>query len=501
MAVRSGRLKEEQLRLALEEQKAGVQRGRKRPRRLGAILAERRFLTDGEVRSLLEEQEARLLAEEARHRADGLLGRILVDAGFAKAAHVEEGLAAQAAAIGRGDPEPPLLGAYLVRKGYASAADVDQALEIQRSSALVCTSCRAPAPLDAEKCASCGGALESPAPKEAGPPPTPAPAPPAEVLPRLGRYEILRQIGRGGMGEVFEARDASLERLVAVKILRLRAAWKGSGEDDVRRFRREAELAARLPKHPNIVQVYETGSEGNVHFIAMELVQGTTLNEWRKTGPSLRRQVQVLRDVALAVQHAHDHEVLHRDLKPKNILVNPDGVPFVVDFGIARPMRDDPSVSGVVAGTASYMSPEQAKPGTTLDGRADVYSLGTILYEMLAGRSPFEGQSKEEIVRALRSGSVPPPGGFSRSRPFSSVDAAIEKICLQAMAHDRDKRTPSAKALANALDVWLKSRERAPGDKTRAIPRLKGCRTLFLAAAGAALAAALLIGLTLGRGG
>jgi serine/threonine-protein kinase len=357
---------------------------------------------------------------------------------------------------------------------------VDQALEIQRTSALACTSCKAPAPLDAEKCAACGGALEAPAPREPGPPPA---APPPEEAPRrIGRYEIQRCIGRGGMGEVFEARDPSLERLVAVKVLRFRGSWKDVGEDDVRRFRREAELAARLPKHPNIVQVYETGSDGDVHYIAMELVEGKTLGEWRKSGPSIRRQVQVLRDVAQAVQHAHDHDVLHRDLKPKNILVDGEGKPFVVDFGIARPLRDDPSVSGVVVGTASYMSPEQAKHGVSLDGRADVYSLGTILYEMLAGRSPFEGQSKEEIVRRLRAGSVPPPGGFSRSRPFTSVDAAIERICLQAMAPEREKRTPSAKALAAQLEGWLRSRERAEGEPAA---RRKGCLGALLAAAGA----------------
>ncbi|HYE98011.1 MAG TPA: serine/threonine-protein kinase, partial [Planctomycetota bacterium] len=190
----------------------------------------------------------------------------------------------------------------------------------------------------------------------------------------------------------------------------------------------------------------------------------------------VREQVRVLRDVAVAVQHAHDHDVLHRDLKPGNILVDPEGRPYVVDFGLAR-LEGDLALSGVgiVCGTASYMSPEQAEGRADVDHRCDVYALGVMLYEVLSGRTPFTGKDRGEILGKLRSDAVAPPGGFARSRAFSSVDAAVEKICLKALAKDRDKRTGTARALAAELTVWLdQSRERkapAAPKPARRLPR------------------------------
>ena len=504
LAVAKGRITRAQLDEALAEQARGVQRGRKKPRPLGVILAEKRFLTDAQVRELLEEQEARLLAEERRQREDRLLGRILVDGALVDAARVEECLQAQSRAIEEGEDPPPPLGELLIRKGYASDTDIEQALDLQTKVRLTCASCGKDCAIEdlnvesMDRCPSCGGPLEAqasePEPEPEPPPPPPAPPPPepapAPDLGTISHYQVLRKIGEGGVGAVYEALDTQLNRKVALKILRsdLREG-AGAGEKEVRRFVREAQLAANLPKHPHIVAVYEIGDQDGCHFIAMELIQGRTFDQWKRaSAPPLRTQIRVLRDVALAVHHAHDHGTLHRDLKPGNILIDGHEKPYVVDFGIARPVKlkpGDPGLSGVIAGTASYISLEQAEGVPDLDARTDVYSMGAILYEILSGRTPHTGGSREEVLEKLRA-DPPPPGGFARSRPFSTVDTAVERICLKAIARDRAQRTPSARAFADELTQWLESREKARAAGSRR-PR----KVLLIA--GGALAVTILI--------
>jgi serine/threonine-protein kinase len=235
------------------------------------------------------------------------------------------------------------------------------------------------------------------------------------------------------------------------------------------------------------VEIYETGEDSGRHFIAMEYVEGRTFAEWRKSGPPLRRQVRVLAAVARAVQHAHDHGVLHRDLKPKNLLVDVEERPFVLDFGLARPIERDADTSGVICGTAAYMSPEQAMGAENLDGRADVYSIGVLLYEVLSGKTPFEGADRREVLRRVREGAVAPPGGLARAKGFPNVDAAIQSICRKAMAAKREDRFPDAAALAVALEGWLQPKEgRAETGSRAASPGRK--RALLL---GGGLAAAI----------
>ncbi len=321
-------------------------------------------------------------------------------------------------------------------------------------------------------------------------------------LATLGRYRLQARLGRGAMGEVYEALDVPLDRKVALKLLR--SEFLGpAGQKEVERFAREAQMAARLPKHSGVAEIYEIGLHDGHHYIAMELVRGQTLSEWRKApGRSLRDLVRVLRDVAVAVQHAHDHGVLHRDLKPGNILVDGQGRATVVDFGLARPSDpagDPAGRSGVICGTASYMSPEQAEGAKDIDVRCDVYSLGVMLYEVLAGRPPFQGGTREELLEKLRTQAVAPPGGFARSRPYSTVDAGIEKICMKALSRDRAGRTSTARAFAAELTLWLEMRERKAPAAALA-PRTSRPRWLLPAAAGAGLLAVLLAALLLSRG-
>src|SRR5688572_5793474 len=208
-----------------------------------------------------------------------------------------------------------------------------------------------------------------------------------QILPqRLGEYEILSELARGGMGVVFKARHTKLERLVALKMI---LAGQLASQADVQRFYVEAEAAARLD-HAGIVPIYEIGAHEGQQFFCMKLVEGGDLHgriaELRK---SPREACALLAKVARAVQHAHERGILHRDLKPSNILLNEHGEPLVTDFGLAKHIEGDSALTqtGAILGTPAYMPPEQTagKPVTTA---ADIYSLGTILYELLTGRPP-----------------------------------------------------------------------------------------------------------------
>ncbi|HLY76052.1 MAG TPA: serine/threonine-protein kinase, partial [Planctomycetota bacterium] len=507
MAVRKGHLTAAQLQEALEEQARGVRRGRKRPRRLGVILAEKKFMTDTVILALLEEQEARLLSEQRRRREDVLLGRILVDALLIEVSQVEECLALQAQALEAG-AEVPLLGDLLVEKSYASRALIDQALELQAKVHLCCTACDqeqriSELPADSlDQCPACGGPLEALLEPDIEPQaadPSSPPSDPLEEVSSIGRYRVIRPLGQGAMGTVYEALDPELGRKVALKILRHDLEpGAGSTASEVNRFLREAKLVANLPRHAHIVAVYETGEQAGRHYIAMERIEGATFSEWRrKGGIPLRKQVRILRDIALAIQHAHDHGVLHRDLKPGNILVDAGERPYVVDFGLARTVapgsEDRP---GLVCGTPDYMSPEQAQGSRDLDGRCDVYALGAMLYEVLSGKPPWKGAHPDEILLKLRSGeSPPPPGRAARFRSFSSVDAGIEQICQRAIAAKVSDRTATARTLATELTLWMEAKDKASRDALRGAGKWTRRRILILTAGAGLLAIALAVGL------
>lgn len=299
------------------------------------------------------------------------------------------------------------------------------------------------------------------------------PAPGSLLVPgaHLGRYRLMRELGRGGMALVWLAQDTELRRAVALKILRPGLALEAAHVD---RFRREALAIARL-KHPSIVQIHDVGSERGFHYLAMEYVEGPSLARVleslgpvagrhysseelaRAAGiPALARAERNLEQalarlfatVAEALAQAHAHGIVHRDVKPSNLLLRADGTPVVVDFGLARADGDPAlSLTGDTLGTPHYMSPEQAWiAGAKLDHRTDVYSLGVCLYEALAGVRPFEGASVLEVFEKIRT-SLPPSLGALERRASRDASAVVRR----AMARTPEERYTDARALAEDL--------------------------------------------------
>lgn len=270
------------------------------------------------------------------------------------------------------------------------------------------------------------------------------------VLFRLGDYELLEEVARGGMGVVFRARQVSLGREVAVKVLR--DAWLATPVQ-VKRFRAEAASAAKL-KHPNIVAVHEVGEEGGQHYFAMDFLKGANLAEATREGPlPPRHAAELVRKVAEAVQHAHQEGVLHRDLKPSNVLLDGQGEPHVTDFGLARPMDEESSLTltGQVLGTPGYMAPEQTKGGGAVGPAADVYGLGALLFHLLTGRAPFVGASAAEtLAQVLQAEPLSP----RLLNPAAPVDLAA--VCAKCLEKEPARRYPSAQALADELGRFLR---------------------------------------------
>lgn len=283
---------------------------------------------------------------------------------------------------------------------------------------------------------------------------------------RLGRYEIRSELGRGASSRVFLAADGRLKRLVALKVLHLSEATQ------IARFLREARVAASLD-HPNIVRVFDAGEEGGRLFIAMQPVEGSSL---RDVVLSIPEAAAAARDTARALQHAHERGILHRDVKPGNILRDSSGRIFLSDFGLARPHNGDERISmtGAVLGTPCYMAPEQAtgNPDVT-DARCDIYALGITLYELLTGNPPYQGTSPFEIIEAARAGNCCTPRSINPQIPES-----LESIVLRAMAPDPARRYETAAALADDLDRFLSGK---PISATRRPRRLFPRRWIAIA--------------------
>jgi hypothetical protein len=274
----------------------------------------------------------------------------------------------------------------------------------------------------------------------------------------LGRFQLRERLGDGGFGQVFLAFDPRLDRDVALKVLKER----NPSERVMERFFREARSAARLD-HPNIVAVHDAGFDTGRCWVAFHFVSGRPLNWYRDhhrlDPPTAAR---ILRDLADAVDHAHRQGVLHRDIKPANVLIDDLGRPRLIDFGLARRSDLDSSLTreGAVVGTPAYMSPEQALGlSKQVDERSDVFSLGVIFFEVLSGQRPYPAATASSPVESTGEEQLPivptKPKAPSARAINLEVPSALDRICLRAIARNPEDRYPSARALADDLDLWL----------------------------------------------
>src|SRR5262249_26441372 len=280
--------------------------------------------------------------------------------------------------------------------------------------------------------------------------PLATPGPAAPVNPAVPGYEVITELGRGGMGVVYQARQCSLKRPVALKMI-----LAGLHADSTARvrFRTEAEAVARL-SHPNIVQSYEVGEHDGRPFLSLEYVDGgSLLRKVAGTAQPEGEAARLVETLARAVHYTHQHGVLHRDLKPNNVVLTADGTPKITDFGLAKVLDADlgPTRTETLLGTPSYMAPEQAAgDGRKVGTSADVYSLGAIFYELLTGRAPFQADTPLSTLEQVRTQEPVPP---RRRRPSVSVD--LETICLRCLEKEPGKRYPTALALADDLHRFL----------------------------------------------
>ncbi|MBL4846121.1 MAG: protein kinase, partial [Planctomycetes bacterium] len=275
----------------------------------------------------------------------------------------------------------------------------------------------------------------------------------------FGPYDILGEIARGGMGIVYRARQRSLKRIVALKVMK---EGENASEKQIRRFKRETEAAARL-QHPNIVAVHEVGCHEAFHYFTMDLIEGDPLDAIvkRKEKFPVRKVLEVVKETAQAIHYAHGKGIIHRDLKPANVLLDTDGHPKVTDFGLAKQIDHKSMLTrtGAVVGTPFYMPPEQARGDIDLDHRADVYALGVILYELLTLKLPFHGETTMEVYHKILEEEPLPP-----RKHDSRVDRDVNTIVLKAMDKDPTRRYQTSQDLAEDIQRYL------DGDPIKARP-------------------------------
>ena len=318
-------------------------------------------------------------------------------------------------------------------------------------------------------------------------PDRPGPAPANNDRKRVGGFEILAKLGQGGMGAVFKARQISIDRVVALKILPPKLA---KNQEYVTRFFREARAAAKL-NHPNIVQAIDAGEADGYYYFAMEYVEGQSVSDLARDGAALPepQALGIARDVALALTCAHEAGIIHRDIKPSNILLNAKGRAKLADLGLARQTTSKATgltQDGFAIGTPDYISPEQVRGDVDVDGRSDIYSLGATLFHMLTGRPPYLGGSGNEVMAKHLAEPIPNP---QRLNP--NVSHAAARIIWKAMNKDRERRYPTAEAFIEDVDRLLAGPGANAGTRSPAAqPPGKSKTPLF---AGIAVLAALVI--------
>ncbi|MHC4777904.1 MAG: protein kinase domain-containing protein [Planctomycetota bacterium] len=453
VAVELGYLTQETLEASLE----GVNR-EPRTRRLGVLLVEKSLLSAGQFREITAAVSARMGA--SGEAWDELFARLCIKRKFALAYQVRRALS-QRRSIVREGGEPPTVEELLVSERVITPEQARQVNE-DRGNFLLCPACRTLLDVHSEApgteigCRRCDQLLRVSSGTRA------RRGSERKVRPeghRVGNFQLVREIGKGSTGVVYEARDLSTGGPVALKILPEAVDLdREAGE----RFRREAEIVSKSD-HPSIVPILDVGEEEGAFFIVMEYVEGETLDTLAGESPfSVAISVETALQVAKGLQYAHDRGIIHRDVKPANILLDRTGRPRILDFGLAK-RRDVATItaSGTVLGTPMYMSPEQATVSARVDHRTDVYSLGASLYEILTGVPPFVGTDVQSLIRQVR---LADPPSLRSIRP--DIPRSLENVVMKAMAKDMRKRYATAAEFADDLGRFLEGngvRARPPG--------------------------------------
>ena len=270
-------------------------------------------------------------------------------------------------------------------------------------------------------------------------------------MPKLGRYEIMEQIGRGAMGIVYKGKDPILNRLTAIKTIRFSDEFDDDKVDIIKsHFYREAEVVAKL-SHPNIVTIYDVGEDLDLSFLAMEYLQGESLEKYttKENLFPVKKCLEIVAQVCDALEYAHTHDIIHRDIKPANIMLLGDESVKVTDFGIARATTSTKTRTGIIKGTPYYMSPEQTK-GLKLSGRSDIFSLGVVLYQLLTGRLPFDGENMAAIMYQITSVNPTPPTEYK-----PGTNKPILTVLNKALAKDHDQRYAHAKEMGKHVRMII----------------------------------------------
>ena len=280
-------------------------------------------------------------------------------------------------------------------------------------------------------------------------------------MPKLGRYEILEQIGRGAMGIVYKGNDPILNRLTAIKTIRFSDEFDEDNIDVIKtHFYREAEVVAKL-SHPNIVTIYDVGEDLDLSFLAMEYLQGESLEKYTSQGNlfPVMKCLEIIAQVCDALEYAHTHNIIHRDIKPANIMLLGDGSIKVTDFGIARATTSTKTRTGIIKGTPYYMSPEQTK-GLKLSGRSDIFSLGIVFYQLLTGRLPFDGENMAAIMYQITSVNPTPPTEY-----MPGINKPILTVLNKALVKDHDKRYAHARDMGKHVRMIIEKMSEFEGRK------------------------------------
>jgi serine/threonine protein kinase len=440
------------------------------------------------------------------------LGQILLRQGVIRSDQLEECLKLQRELATQVQTPPPRLGELLVQKGYATREAIVRALREQSKKILYCMRCGIIMNVDARpdaidyKCGRCQGTLVEPPPglqdrcsdtqvivNSRLPVPPEVMVARQDPARRFGKYVILEPLGRGGIAEVHRAWDTYLHQYVALKRIRTGVSeGMDTRQSRIASLLNEAHNAIRL-RHPNIVTVYDIGRVGNSFYISMEYLDGRTLYEAirivREAGrvspyyDDPRRWTGVVFQAAHAVHYAHTRPIpiFHCDLKPGNIFVTKEDRVCVLDFGLAHQVGELSDESGAIAGTPSYMAPEQVQGyAEGLDARTDVYGLGTVLYELLAGQPPFTGEMADVLGKVLDE-PPPPPGRIAQDGRVSRLSPEVELFCLRCLEKDPAKRPPSAGAFAQELEKLVGGSLAIPQDydpPSSQLPVVKGAPPL-----------------------